>query len=405
MPASSLARVITLQDLSNVIKQFATQILQAQTVTFYSCSEDNFSLQLLSSSGLSQAEADVLRVVSRNSLVPIAIAGFEGREVFREQAPSFCAIPIQLHQRILGVIGLQYNDQQTFDKDFQRFVLTFADQCAQAFERARLYEIERSARQEAEAASQAKSRFLANVSHEIRTPLAAIIGFAELLTEDVVLPDEQAHCINRILRNGQLLAEMLNNILDLSKIESEKVEIEQIDFELIPLVEEVISLLQLKAQEKGLQLALTAIGLLPDIIHSRSDRLRQILINLLGNAIKFTEKGSVEVRIIAETTPVRNDQLRFSIIDSGIGIPPNQQSRIFEPFMQADSSTSRRFGGTGLGLALSQESGCSPWVADLDLGKVDERRRQHFHLHNCTGSQFAGPRASTADCAKKPSPP
>jgi PAS domain S-box-containing protein len=349
-----LAKAITLEQLAEVIKDFATQHLQAQAVSIHCRRDPDSGLELIMARGHGPEAIKAMQSLAAEADHPIALAEARGEPWFQQDPRSLCAIPIILNQHHLSIIGLEYHERQSFDKDFQQFVLAFADQCAQAFERARLYERERMARREAEAANQAKSRFLANMSHEIRTPLGAIVGFAELLHEEGVSDEERADCLARILRNGHLLADMINDILDLSKIESEKIEVEHIDFELIPLVQEVIGLLQLKAQEKNLRLVLAAAGHLPDIVHSDPTRLRQILINLLGNAIKFTNQGRIEIRMSCDHSERGETQLRFTIVDTGIGIPAAQQSRIFEPFLQADSSTTRKFGGTGLGLAVSR---------------------------------------------------
>lgn len=351
---SQLAKAITLQQLAEVIKDFATQSLGAQAVSIHCRRAHDSSQDLILAHGHDAETVKQMQNLAADARHPIVIAGAKG-ELWVQHVPrSFCAIPVMLNQNLLGVIGLEFRERQAFERDFQQFALAFADQCAQAFERARLYDMERVARREAEAANQAKSRFLANMSHEIRTPLGAIIGFAELLNEEGVNEDERTDCIERILRNGHLLADMINDILDLSKIESEKLEVEQIEFELIPIVQEVMALLQLKAQEKNLRLVLAAAGHLPDIVHSDPTRLRQILINLLGNAIKFTDHGRIEIRMTSERSEQGTTQLRFTIMDTGVGIPTSQQKRIFEPFMQADSSTTRKFGGTGLGLAVSR---------------------------------------------------
>jgi PAS domain S-box-containing protein len=351
---SQLAKAITQQQLADVIKDFAMQSLQAQAVSVHCRRDPGPELELIMAQGYEPGALEAMQKLSWDASHPIARAGARGELLFQRDNPSFCVIPANLNQRLLGAITIQYGEQQSFDNDFQQFILAFADQCAQAFERARLYEMERMARREAEAANHAKSRFLANMSHEIRTPLGAIIGFAELLHEEGISDEERTDCIARIARNGHLLADMINDILDLSKIESEKLEVEHIDFEVIPLVQEVISLLQLKAQEKSLRLVLAAVGHLPEVIHSDPTRLRQILINLLGNAIKFTDRGRVEIRMSCERSAEGAAQLRFTIVDTGMGIPATQHSRIFEPFLQADSSTTRKFGGTGLGLAVSR---------------------------------------------------
>jgi PAS domain S-box-containing protein len=340
-----LARSITLEQLSEVIRVFAVQSLKASGVCVFRGGLES-ELQLIMAHGVDEANLDHR---------PIAQEAAQGQPLFpKKDGGSICAIPVVLNQAILGVVSLEFQDHCPYSLEFQRFILTFADQCAHAFERARLYERERAARREAEAANQAKSRFLANMSHEIRTPLGAMIGFAELLTEQTISDDERTDCIQRIVRNGQRLAEMINDILDLSKIESEKLEVEHIDFEVVPLVQEVISLLELKAQEKNLRLILAAAPHLPRVVHSDPTRLQQILINLLSNAIKFTDHGRIEIRLSSFHTEDGQAQLRFTIADTGMGIPEAHQARIFEPFLQADSSTTRRFGGTGLGLAVSR---------------------------------------------------
>lgn len=340
-----LACAITLEQLSAVIGDFARQSLKARSVCIYRGGPDS-QLELVLADSVDE-ETD--------HHLPIARKAARGKPVFpHHESDRLCAIPVVLNQDLLGVISLELEDRLSCTQDFQRFVLTFADQCAHAFERTRLYEMERVARRDAEAANQAKSRFLASMSHEIRTPLGAVIGFAELLTEETISGEEQRDCIQRIVRNGHLLAEMINDILDLSKIESEKLEVEHIDFEVIPLVQEVISLLELKAQEKNLRLVLAAAGHVPRVVHSDPTRLQQILINLLSNAIKFTDRGRIEIRMASVHSEDGQSQLGFTIADTGMGIPEAQQARIFEPFLQADSSTTRRFGGTGLGLAVSR---------------------------------------------------
>ncbi|HET9240959.1 MAG TPA: ATP-binding protein [Oligoflexus sp.] len=339
-----LAQSITLEQLSEVIRDFAGQILKAHSICVYRGPESE--LELILAHAADEALDDHLQIARKAA---------RGNPVFpQNERDRLCAIPVVLNQDLLGVISLEFQDPWTCTLDFQSFVLTFADQCAHAFERTRLYERERAARREAEAANQAKSRFLANMSHEIRTPLAAMIGFAELLAEETVNDEERTDCLQRIVRNGQLLAEMINDFLDLSKIESEKLEVEHIDFEVIPLVQEVISLLELKAQEKNLRLILAAAGHLPTFVHSDPTRLQQILINLLSNAIKFTDHGRIEIRMSSVRAEGGRAQLCFTVADTGMGIPEAQQARIFEPFLQADSSTTRRFGGTGLGLAVSR---------------------------------------------------
>jgi len=212
------------------------------------------------------------------------------------------------------------------------------------------------AKQAAEAANEAKSRFLANMSHEIRTPLGAILGFAELMQDQELTPSDRLNCVSTILRNGEVLSRVINDILDLSKIESDRLEIERIPFNPLELLDEVTALLSLQAQEKGLELSVKSQGPLPMLVLTDPTRLRQILLNIIGNAIKFTARGKVEVRVRSFPKPGTSDRsaLEFVVHDTGPGITKEQRKRLFQPFLQADTSTARVYGGTGLGLVLSQ---------------------------------------------------
>jgi len=206
--------------------------------------------------------------------------------------------------------------------------------------------------EDATAATLAKSEFLANMSHEIRTPMTAILGFAETLTESTQ-GEETQQAIETIQRNGNHLLAIINDILDLSKVESGKLTVERISTCPYTLVNEVISLVQVKADGAGLKLSSAFRGQIPKTIDTDPTRLRQILINVLGNAIKFTEVGGVALN--TELVRYRDRAiLQFDIIDSGIGMSHEQISRLFQPFSQADSSMTRRFGGTGLGLTISK---------------------------------------------------
>ncbi|QDV39500.1 response regulator [Tautonia plasticadhaerens] len=200
----------------------------------------------------------------------------------------------------------------------------------------------------AEAASRAKSEFLANMSHEIRTPMTAILGYADILASRLRGPEDQ-DCVETIRRNGRFLIQVINDILDLSKIEAGKLEIQPERIEPARIVEEVRSLMDVRAREKGLPLEVRYDGPIPRAIESDPTRLRQILINLVGNAIKFTESGLVRVVVRFEPGPGR---LVFEVEDSGIGLTPEQQAGLFRPFTQADGTMTRRFGGTGLGLVI-----------------------------------------------------
>lgn len=211
----------------------------------------------------------------------------------------------------------------------------------------------RKAQEAAQGASLAKDEFLANVSHEIRTPMTAILGFTEVLLGNVTHPDAVS-AAKTIQRNGASLLEIIDDILDLSKIEAGRLELEQTACSPQQILTDVIELMQVRADAKGLCLEVACEGALPATIRTDPTRLRQILVNLIGNAIKFTETGRVRVvvRFVDEETGQR--KLRFDVIDTGIGISADRLARLFTPFMQGDSSMHRQYGGSGLGLAISK---------------------------------------------------
>ena len=204
-------------------------------------------------------------------------------------------------------------------------------------------------------ANKAKSQFLANMSHEIRTPLGAIIGFAELAQDPAISEVDRANFISVIRRSGQNLLEIINDVLDLSKIEAGHLQVESLDFNWRAVVSEVIDLLKPKATAKGITLKCEIDSKIPKTLKSDSHRFRQVLTNLIGNAIKFTEKGHVTIKCNTELVKQDSTNLIVSIHDTGIGISPNDQKKLFKPFKQANSSLSRKFGGTGLGLDLSRK--------------------------------------------------
>ena len=208
------------------------------------------------------------------------------------------------------------------------------------------------ARDDAMQANLAKSHFLANMSHEIRTPLTSIIGFAESSLDIDQSMQERLNANTIIIKSGKHLMHIINEILDLSKIEAGKIEIEKIEFPLIDVLEDINQLVSNMAEEKGLFFKINYIFPLPEKISSDQLRLKQVLLNLCTNAIKFTEKGSVVLNV---TYLDEMSSLKIEVIDTGIGMTEEQKDKIFKPFEQADSSTSRKFGGTGLGLTLSKQ--------------------------------------------------
>jgi signal transduction histidine kinase/CheY-like chemotaxis protein len=206
-----------------------------------------------------------------------------------------------------------------------------------------------AAREAALLASRAKSEFLSSMSHEIRTPMNAVLGMADVLAE-TDLNNEQSRYLNTIINNGNLLLELINGILDLAKVESGRVSLEHVPFSPREVVERVLDTLAIRAHEKRLELVAQIDSKIPELLVGDPFRLRQILTNLVGNAVKFTESG--HVLIIVKTDPEAAARLQFEVRDTGIGIPADKLDSVFEPFSQADSSTSRRYGGSGLGLAI-----------------------------------------------------
>ena len=305
-------------------------------------------------------------------------------------------VPITSGSEVLGVMFL-YTDPKPIQSESRLSMLKqVGEMMALALRQEEAKTALETARDMAMQASLIKSQFLANMSHEIRTPMNGVLGMLDLLRETKMTPT-QLDWIETAHRSAESLLEIINAILDFSKLEAGKFEIEKVDFNIIDLVDDICALLAGRAHAKGLELNCLLPVAMP--LRWRGDpmRIRQVLTNLIGNAVKFTEHGEVSVKLIRLTDAEPNNELRFEVHDTGIGISSDAQSRLFKPFSQAESATSRRFGGSGLGLSISKElvkimggnigvdsvvgvGSCFWFTLPLEQSECSETSQHHYDL-------------------------
>lgn len=353
-------KILVVDDYKENIEALS-QLIMADDVEVHSAMNADHALELITQHDFGLALLDVQMPV---------VSGFDLAKIIRG-VKKFRSLPIifvTAHQQDSAVVFEGYQSGavdllfKPLEPNMVRAKVRIFVELAQQRQllQSHVRELERL-RLEAEAANIAKSQFLANMSHEIRTPLAAVMGFAELLARGTSTPEETEECVDAVRRNGKLLLRLIDDILDLSKIEANRLELEQADFDLIEVLHDIQSTLSFRAQERGIALKFDVKSDGLTVYKSDSTRLKQVLLNIIGNGIKFTNSGTVRVDVsVGRENPDSlrhdtHDRLTVRVKDQGVGLTSEQAERLFQPFGQADASTRRHFGGSGLGLVISRQ--------------------------------------------------
>ncbi|MEE9465717.1 MAG: response regulator [Candidatus Neomarinimicrobiota bacterium] len=403
--------------LLNSVRAQLQKLFNFRTTAFFMVEEPNFDFVLTDcapDNSRDRMEREVAAQIKAGNFA-WALSWNRPVEVEAENFPGTVVLHIlATRSRTIGMfMGTLARDQNQWSDIAQTLMSIILFNCSHALENLSLYQeirlynqnLERTIKKRtkdlhralalAEEANQAKSDFLANMSHEIRTPMNGIIGMTNLM-QGTKLSPEQAEFTDTILSSADTLMFIINDILDLSKIEAGKLDLENLEFDIRELLEEMSDLLALKAQEKGLEYNYLLDSGVPPAVEGDPARLRQILNNLIGNAIKFTSEGEIVVEVSAETVSGSSTILKFTVTDTGIGIAEDKLDMLFEAFTQADSSTTRKYGGTGLGLTISKN------IATLMGGKIGASSREG------SGSNFwftASFKRSSAEVKSSPVPP
>ena len=289
-------------------------------------------------------------------------------KVFRD---GRCQYEIYLLQKCGQIVPVEMSTTLLYDE--QRNKCGTVSVARDVTERKKMYEALKRAKEKAEDATRYKSEFLANMSHEIRTPMNAVIGFTNLLI-DTTLDAEQTDYVQTVKQSSQALLELINDILDLSKIEAGRMDLEEVEFEPEVVAHEVCNLIKPKLEGKSLELLCRIGDGLPDSVRGDVTKFRQVLVNLMSNAVKFTDHGEIELSLYNEDETEEDIKLHVKVRDTGIGIPHNKLKSIFKMFQQADGSTTRKFGGTGLGLSIckgiSQAMNGEVWAESLSSREI-----------------------------------